>query len=120
MLNFINHPCFEKESSQFSSRFPKFNDGLDSFKKICEVHFYPANPKQVLSPGKLHRVKALDSYVLWKIELAVKNLRSNQSPRMWFAVQGTTIALLCIGTHIDNYDDGERSKTAESLATDIF
>ena len=101
-------------------RFPRFKDGLEAFKRICEIHFHPIKPEQVISPGKLHRIKALDNYTIWKIELAVIGLRSNQFPRMWFALKGSSLAFLCIGTHIDNYNDAERDRTAELLETDIF
>lgn len=120
MLNFINHPSFSKEAVVLQRRLPRFTDGLKSFKRICEVHFNPIEPRQVISPGKLHRIKVLDTYAIWKVELAVVNLRPNQFPRIWFAIQGSVVAFLCAGTHMDNYDDAERDRTAELLATDIL
>ncbi len=54
MLNFVFHPHFEKEAASFKRRFRYFEEGVESFKRICEVHFDPVNPKQVIAPAKLH------------------------------------------------------------------
>ncbi len=120
MLNFVFHSHFEKEAASFKRRFSFFEAGIESFKRICEVHFDPINPKQVIAPAKLHRVKCFGSLTIWKIELAVKNLRSNQSPRVWFAVRGATIVFLCIATHIDNHDDNKMNREAEVLVGSVF
>lgn len=82
MIDFVSSSVFEKESAELQRRFPAFSDGLESFKRICEVHFNPIKPQQVIAPGKLHRVKDCDMYAIWKVEMAVKNLRSNQFPRV--------------------------------------
>jgi len=120
MLNFVFHPHFDREAASLKRRFPFFDSGVDSFKRICEVHFDPINPKQVIAPAKLHRIKSCESFTIWKIELAVKNLRPNQFPRVWFAVRGATIAFLCVATHIDNLDDNEMNREAEKLVGSIF
>lgn len=120
MINYVSHPSFEKETAALQRRFPKFNDGLDSFKRIAEEHFHPITPQRIIAPAKLHRRKALEVCVIWKIELAVQGLKSNQFPRVWFAVSGSTIAFLSANTHIDNYDDNDIDRIAEHRATDIF
>ncbi len=120
MLNFVSHPRFEKESASIKRRFPFFDSGIESFKRICEVHFDPINPRQVFAPAKLHRIRCFENFTIWKIELAVKNLRPNQFPRIWFVVQGATIAFLCVATNIDNYNDNTMDKEAEKLAGLFF
>lgn len=120
MLNFVTHPHFEKEAATLKRRFPHFEAGIESFKRICEVHFDPVSPRQVIAPAKLHRVKSFESFTIWKIELAVKNLRSNQFPRVWFAIRGATIVFLCVATHIDNHDDNTMNREAETLVSSIF
>lgn len=120
MLNFVFHSHFEKEAASFKRRFPFFEAGIESFKRICEVHFDPINPRQVIAPAKLHRVKCFGSSTIWKIELAVKNLRSNQFPRVWFAVRGATVVFLCVATHIDNHDDNTMNREAEKLVESVF
>ncbi|MDO8499264.1 MAG: hypothetical protein Q7S66_01225 [bacterium] len=78
------------------------------------------NPKQIITPAKLHRIKSFGNVTIWKIELSVKNLRSNQCPRVWFAIQGATVAFLCVATHIDNHDDNTMGREAEKLVGSIF
>jgi len=120
MLNFIFHPHFEKEAASLKRRFPFFNSGIESFKRICEVHFDPISPRQVIAPAKLHRIKCFESFTIWKIELAVKNLRPNKFPRVWFAVRGAMVVFLCVATHIDNYDDNTMNREAETLVGSFF
>jgi len=120
MLNFIFHPHFEKEAANLKRRFPFFDSGIESFKRICEVHFNPITPKQVIAPAKLHRITSFNNFTIWKIELAVKNLRPNQFPRVWFAVQGATVAFLCVATHIDNHNDNAMDREAETLVGSFF
>lgn len=120
MLNFVFHPQFEKEAAGLRRRFPYFNAGVESFKLICEKHFNPLSPQQVIAPAKLHRIKCSENYTIWKIELAIKNLRPNQFPRVWFAVRAVTIVFLCVTTHVNNYDDNTMNREAETLAGSIF
>jgi len=84
------------------------------------VQFHPTNPQRIIALAKLHRLNQNDIWTLWKIELATKGLMSNQFPRMWFCVQGSKIGLLCISTHIDNYNDKDMGKKALERLTDIF
>jgi hypothetical protein len=120
MLNFFSHTKFEKETAEFVRRFVDFSESFEAFKRICQVHFDPISPRQVIAPAKLHRLKILDSCIIWKVEVAVRNLRSNQSPRIWFAVKGENLAFLCLKTHIDNYDTNETDRMAEFRLNDIF
>ena len=120
MLNFLIHSQFEKEAAAMKRRFPAFDAGLESFKMLAGVQFAPENPRQVIAPGKIHRVCTVGICTIWKIELAIKGVKSNQSPRIWFAVQGSTLALICAKSHIDNYDDNEVNRFVHNLVTDIF
>ncbi len=122
MIEFIYHDGIQKEIAAFERRFPHIRDGLSSFERLCEVQFNPTEPRQVVAPGKLHRLTQNDIWTIWKIELVVpkSNLRPNQYPRMWFAVKGAVIAFLCISTHIDNYKDSNMDRLAFSRVTDLF
>ena len=120
MINFISHEKFEKEIAALERRFNNVYNGLRSFERLCEVQFHPTNPQRIIAPAKLHRITQNDIWTLWKIELAVKGLRPNQFPRMWFCVQGDKIGFLCIGTHIDNYNDDDMNNKALERLTDIF
>lgn len=120
MIDFIPHPSFEPEIADLKRRSQNIDDAIASFKKLCEFQFHPETPKQVLAPGKLHRVTQNDIWTLWKIELAVKGLRSNQSPRVWFAIKGTTLVYLCAQSHVDNYNDNVQNETAIGRASEFF
>lgn len=120
MLNFIFHPHFEKEAASLKRRFHYFDDGIESFKLICKKQFDPLYPQQIIAPAKLHRIKCFENCTIWKVELAVKNLRPNQFPRVWFAVRGATLAFLCAATHMDNHSDNAMKKEAESLIGSLF
>ena len=120
MLNFVFHPDFIKEIAGFKRRFPFFDSGLDSFQRICEVQFDPISPRQIIAPAKLHRIRSYNGFKIWEVELSVKGLRANQSPRVWFAVHGITVAFLCVATHVDNYNDNEMNKKSEIMAGLFF
>lgn len=122
MIEFIYHDGIQKEIAIFKRRFPHISDGLLSFERLCEVQFNPKEPKQVIAPGKIHRIMQNDLWIMWKIELVVpkSNLRPNQYPRMWFAVKGAIVVFLCISTHIDNYNDDDMNRLALSRVTDLF
>lgn len=119
-LNFYYHDSFSKQAARFKERFSNFENGLESFRLICQQQFSPTAPKQVIPPGKLHRKKACDGYTIWKVELVVQGFKSNQFPRLWFAVRGEDLVFLCMGTHIDGYRDNEMDQSAEKLATSFF
>lgn len=119
-IDFIFHPAFEKETAKLKRRFVCLNAGLESFQRLCEIQFHPTDPKQIIAPAKLHRVTQNDLWSIWKIELAVQNVKSHQSPRIWFAVKGSNIVFLAIATHIDNYSDNQMMKVALERVSDIF
>ena len=120
MLEFLEHPKFQKQAADLQRRFLGFNKGIAAARLIFEVHFHPVNPSPKIAPGKLHCILQSENYVVWKLELAVAGLKSKQYPRVWFAVSGARILFLCAHTHIDNYDDGEKSKEALELVRDFF
>ena len=122
MIEFLCHDNFTQEFEALLRRYPTMNAGLGNLKNLCEVHFHPVNPEQVIAPGKLHRVSQNDVWSLWKVELVVPNsgLRPNQWPRLWFVVKGGFIGFLTIGSHVDNYNDGGMTDIALARISDIF
>ena len=120
MIEFYTHPAFKKETAKLQKRFSYLEKGLKAFYRLCEEQFHPIDPRPVIAPGKIHRVTINEIWTIWKVELVVKNLRPNQFPRAWFAVKGSKIAFLCIGTHVDNYDDDEMNRIALRRVSDIF
>lgn len=122
MIQFLYHDGIKKEISALRRKFHTIQDGLSSFERLCKVQFNPTNPRQVITPAKLHRITQNDLWTLWKVELVIPNsgLRPNQWPRMWFIVKGAIIAFLCISSHVDNYNDENMKKIALSRITDLF
>ena|SRR3989344_6478260 len=122
MIEFLYHDDFQKEIASLGKRFHTLHEGLSSFERLCEVQFNPANPRQVIAPAKLHRVKQNDIWTLWKAELVVprSGLRPNQWPRMWLVVKGAVIVFLCVSSHVDNYDDEVMNRMALSRVSDFF
>lgn len=120
MLNFFSHPKFEKEAERAKQRSTYFDEALISFEKLCQVQFNTENPRMVIAPGKLHKLFDGAVYSIWKIELAVKGTKSNQSPRIWFAIHGNEIVYLCIAMHSDNYNDGAVTDEAVIRCADFF
>jgi hypothetical protein len=119
-LEFITHPKFDQETADICGKFPGFAFGLEAAKKIMMKHFHPVSPQTVIAPGKIHRVKDCDDFVLWKLEVAVPGLKSNQSPRTWFAVRGGLLAFVVVHSHVENYDNNEMDRLAEVRAHDLF
>lgn len=121
-LEFVYHNGVEKEIAALERRFRTIRAGLSSFERLCEKQFNPISPQQVIAPGKLHRVSQNDIWALWKAELVVPNsgLKPNQWPRVWFAVKGNILVFLCIGSHVDNYDNNEMDIIASSRVGDMF
>lgn len=122
MIEFLYHDGIQKEIAVLTRRFRTIRDGFASFERLCEMQFHSINPRQVIAPAKLHRVRQNDLWTLWKVELVIpnSNLRPNQWPRMWFVVKGAMIAFLCISSHIDNYKDLEIDSLALSRISDLF
>lgn len=123
MIKFLYHDSIEKEIKKLERKWCQLRrEGFKRFELLCEKQFDPVSPQQVIGPGKLHRITQNNIWTLWKVELVVPNagLRPNQYPRVWFAVQGTIVAFLCITTHIDNYTDIEMDQIALKRVADIF
>lgn len=122
MLEFISHASFEKETAKLQKRFTNLLEDIERLKRLCEKQFHPTDPQQIIAPAKLHRVTQNTLWVVWKVEMVVTNsgLRPNQFPRVWFAVQGSKLAFLCIKCHPDNYGDNEVNAIAFERVRDIF
>lgn len=123
MIAFLFHDGFESEIAALEKkRMRQIRKSLEGFQQLCEFHFLPTAPQPRIAPGKIHRVTQNEVWTMWKTELPVihSGLRPNQYPRIWFAQSGATIAFLCIGSHIDNYRDGDMDTLALSRVSDLF
>ena len=115
------HDSFEREFKRLCKKHTCLEDGLRKVKKLLEAQFDPIAPKEIIGPGKLHRVTANQTWAIWKVEVALtgSGLRPSQWPRMWFAVSGDTFTLLIIAVHAQNYDDNMQDKIAEDRYSEI-
>lgn len=123
MIEFLYHDAIKREIAALERRFSKLqSEGFARFELLCQKQFNPIRPQQVIGPGKLHRVSQNDVWALWKVEMVVpgSGLRPNQYPRVWFGIKGNVVVFLCVGTHIDNYDNNEMDRIALSRITDVF
>lgn len=123
MIEFLYHDAIKKEIAALKRRFSKLeSEGFKRFELLCLKQFNPIRPQQVIGPGKLHRISQNDIWTLWKVEMIVPGcgLRPNQYPRVWFGVKGSVIVFLCVGSHVDNYDNNEMDRLALSRITDVF
>ncbi|MFH1973864.1 MAG: hypothetical protein ABIK13_04665 [Patescibacteria group bacterium] len=122
MIRFLYHPGLEKEIRKMSKKERNLEASFRAFEKLCERQFDPEDPQQCIAPAKLHRVTQNPTWTMWKTELVLvrSGLRPNQFPRLWFAVQGASIAFLCMNSHVDNYDDGEMDDVALNRVTEMF
>ena len=123
MISFLLHDGFQSEIAVLEKRRMRYiRKSLEGFQQLCELHFHPTSPQPIIAPGKLHRVTQNDVWTMWKTELPVihSGLRPNQYPRIWFVQSGATIAFLCIGSHIDNYNDGDMDTLALSRVSVLF
>ena len=123
MIQFLYHDAIEREIAALERRFSTLRaEGFKRFELLCQKQFHPLRPQQVIGPGKLHRVSQNDIWTIWKVEMVVPKcgLRPNQYPRVWFGVKGFVVAFLCIGTHIDNYDNNAMDRLALERVSDVF
>jgi len=122
VIAFVYHERLTKEIEKFAQKHQTVQAGFAAFELLCQTQFNPENPKQIIAPSKLHRVNQGGVTTLWKVELVLpkSGLRPNQFPRVWFAVEGSTIAFLCIATHVDNYDDNTMNNVALARMSDLF
>jgi hypothetical protein len=116
------HDNFTVELKKICKKYPQVDDGIDRVKRLLTTQFDPQSPEEVIAPGKIHRVRSDTIWTLWKVEVVVpkSGLKPSQWPRMWFAVSGGAITLLCIATHMENYDNNTIDRLALKRITDIF
>ena len=121
-MQFLYHDGAEKEIAAQERRFRYLREDLKSFERLCKTQFNPTAPQQVIAPAKLHRITQNELWTMWKIELVVRHsgLRPNQFPRMWFVVKGDIIAILCLGSHADNYNDAHMRQLANERLSSLL
>lgn len=113
------HDAFDKDIKKLLKEYRDFSNSLVKAQRLLGVQFHPTNPQSIIGPGKLHRVTQNQTWAIWKLEVAVKGLRPNQWPRVWFAVSGDTVTFLVAQTHMNNYDNNECDRLAAERFSEI-
>jgi hypothetical protein len=119
MFSFVYHESLLKEIKQFERKQPKFAKARIRLEKLLCIHFNPVTPTVVIGPKVLLRIQKNDDYEMWKVICATEGLKKKQSPRLYFALQELTFFMLCMGSHITNYDDRVLRDLAFSRVHDL-
>lgn len=106
--SFVHHPGFDAEGARFRKKHRTFDADLRRLKALLGAHF-GRPPRHCIGPNSLYAVQkwADDGWELWKVHCVVVGLSSGQRPRIYFAKFSDSIALLCMDSHIEDYDDAE-------------
>ncbi|MDR1440286.1 MAG: hypothetical protein LBJ10_09910 [Clostridiales bacterium] len=115
---FREHPAFLRDLKPLDKY--GIGDGLPMVKKLLAAQFAADCPKRAIHPGKIHHVASVPGWDVWKVEVVSRGLRPGQWPRMWFAVSESSIALLAIGTHIQNYSDNGMEAVALGRLSELL
>lgn len=117
---FSSHPGFGKEFSKFERKAPLAKLALKHLKKLLSVQFHPKTPTIVISKQNLRRVDKIgEGTHVYKVFMAVRGLRRFQRPRIYFWLETNNICFLCMGTHMDNYDDAQLKKKAKKRIKEL-
>lgn len=117
---FSSHPSFDKEFSKFERKVPLAKLALKHLEKLLSVQFHLRTPQVVISKQNLRRVDKIGRGVyVYKVFMAVRGLRRFQRPRIYFWLETNNICFLCMGTHIDNYNDAKLKKVAKKRIKEL-
>ena len=118
-ISFLEHPSFQREITKFNKKYDN-GIGYESLKKLLQFHFHPISPTLSLSTKVLKRIDNLGANIhAFKVIMSVKNLRSGQSPRICFRLEGNLITFLCYGSHVDDYKDNELREKVKKRAREL-
>ena len=87
---------------------------------MLKKHFN-SNSGPLIGSKSLYSVNNTGDIEMWKVHCAVKGLRKNQRPRIYFFKYfENKISFLCFGTHLNNYDDQKLRAEAINRAKEIL
>lgn len=114
------HPKFEDELGRLGRGHPTTNIDYKHLCKLLSLHFDPDNPVLSISPKNLKRVDNVGSNIrVYKVNMAIQGLSKGQSPRVYIWLETQTIWFLCMGTHVDNYDDSKLRELAKKRIMEL-
>jgi len=119
-IEITRHYRFIKEWQKFCKKFIDGDKAIVELEKLLKKHF-DGNLDPVIGPKSLYSVNNTGDIEMWKVHCAVKGLRKNQRPRIYFFKHSENkISFLCFGTHLDNYNDQELRADAINRAKEIL
>lgn len=124
MITWSEHSAFQGELKSLRKTVRSIDEDIEKVKRLLVAHFYDEQNKgNVIKPGKIHRITVANDVTgreLWKVEIITPGLKPKLWPRMWFMIDGETIAFLAIASHKDNYDNNEVDRVAISRYQDML
>ena len=119
-IQITKHSDFLKEWKKFCRKFVEGNKAIIDLEQLLKKHFSD-NSGPVIGPKSLYLTNNTGDIEMWKVYCAVKGLRKNQRPRIYFFKHSENkISFLCFGTHLDNYDDQKLRAEAINRAKEIL
>lgn len=119
-IEITRHSSFFKEWKKFCRRFIDGDKAIIELEKLLKKHF-DGNLDPVIGQKSLYLVNNTGDIEMWKVHCAVKGLRKNQRPRIYFfKYSENKISFLCFGTHLNNYNDQKLRAEAINRAKEIL
>lgn len=119
-IEITRHECFLNEWKKFCKRFIEGNKAIIELEKLLIKHF-ESDFGPVIGSKSLYFVSETGDIEMWKVHCAVRGLRKNQRPRIYFFQHSKNkLSFLCFGTHLDNYDDQKIRAIAIFRAKEII
>lgn len=119
-IEITRHSSFLKEWQKFCKKFIEGNKAIIDLEQLLKKHF-DSNSGPVIGSKSLYLVNNTGDIEMWKVHCAVKGLRKNQRPRIYFFKHSENkISFLCFGTHLNNYNDQKLRDEAISRVKEIL
>ena len=119
-IEITKHYNFSKEWNKFCRKFVEGNKAIIDLEQLLKKHF-DSGSGPIIGSKSLYLVNNTGDIEMWKVHCAVKGLRKNQRPRIYFFKHSKNkISFLCFGTHLDNYNDQKLRAEAINRAKEIL
>ncbi len=119
-IEITKHYRFLKEWEKFCRKFIDGNKGIIELEKLLRKHF-DGNLDPAIGAKSLYLVNNTGDIEMWKVHCAIKGLKKNQRPRIYFFKHSENkISFLCFGTHLNNYNDQKLRAEAINRAKEIL
>jgi len=119
-IEITKHEIFLNEWKRFCRRFIEGGKAIIELEQLLRQHF-ESDFGPVIGSKSLYLVPGTGDIEMWKVHCAVKGLRKNQRPRIYFFIHSENkLSFLCFGTHLKNYDDQKIRIMAIERAKEIL